>query len=49
MIGLDLGVYGAPETYVIDAQGVVRYRHVGEVNERTWNGPLGEAYRALVP
>ena len=49
MIGLDLGVYGAPETYVIDAKGVVRYRHVGEVNERTWNGPLGETYRALVP
>jgi len=49
MIGLDLGVYGAPETYVIDSEGVVRYRHVGEVNDRTWNGALGEAYRALLP
>lgn len=43
--GLDLGVYGAPETYVIDARGIVRYRHVGEVNERTWAGELGAAYR----
>lgn len=43
--GLDLGVYGAPETYVIDARGVIRYRHVGEVNERTWSGALGQAYR----
>ena len=49
MIGLDLGVYGAPETYVIDGKGVVRYRHVGEVNERTWNGGLGQAYRDLLP
>lgn len=45
--GLDLGVYGAPETYVIDAQGVIRYRHVGEVNERTWSGPLGQTYREV--
>jgi len=35
-LGFDLGVYGAPETFVIDAQGVVRYRHVGVVNERVW-------------
>ncbi|MDT6964015.1 DsbE family thiol:disulfide interchange protein [Cupriavidus sp. SZY C1] len=27
--GIDFGVYGVPETYVIDAQGVVRYRQVG--------------------
>ncbi|NNC54731.1 MAG: DsbE family thiol:disulfide interchange protein [Pseudomonadales bacterium] len=35
-LGLDLGVYGAPETFVIDAQGVVRYRHVGVLSERVW-------------
>jgi cytochrome c biogenesis protein CcmG/thiol:disulfide interchange protein DsbE len=35
-LGLDLGVYGAPETYVVDQAGVVRYRHVGVVNERVW-------------
>ncbi|AKJ28321.1 DsbE family thiol:disulfide interchange protein [Caldimonas brevitalea] len=28
-IGMDLGVYGVPETFVIDGQGVVRYRHAG--------------------
>lgn len=39
-LGLDLGVYGAPETYVIDAKGVVRYRHVGVVNEQVWNEVL---------
>ncbi|SEG57872.1 DsbE family thiol:disulfide interchange protein [Marinobacterium lutimaris] len=35
-LGLDLGVYGAPETYVIDAEGVIRYRHVGAVDARVW-------------
>lgn len=35
-LGLDLGVYGAPETYVIDGDGVIRYKHVGVVDERVW-------------
>jgi len=28
-VGIDLGVYGVPETFLIDAQGVIRYKHVG--------------------
>jgi len=36
MLGLDLGVYGAPETYLVDAQGMVRHRHVGVVTEKVW-------------
>ncbi|PSF06150.1 DsbE family thiol:disulfide interchange protein [Marinobacter fuscus] len=39
-LGFDLGVYGAPETFVIDAEGVVRYRHVGVVNEQVWRQKL---------
>lgn len=35
-LGLDLGVYGAPETYVLDAAGRIRYRHVGAVDEQVW-------------
>jgi cytochrome c biogenesis protein CcmG, thiol:disulfide interchange protein DsbE len=30
-IGLDFGVYGVPETFVIDAQGIVRFKHVGPI------------------
>ncbi len=36
MLGLDLGVYGAPETYIVDAQGIVRHRHVGVVTPEVW-------------
>ena len=46
-LGLDLGVYGAPETYLVDAQGVVRYRHVGVVNERVWSATLQPIYEQL--
>jgi cytochrome c biogenesis protein CcmG/thiol:disulfide interchange protein DsbE len=35
-LGLDMGVYGAPETYVLDAEGRIRYRHVGAVDADAW-------------
>jgi cytochrome c biogenesis protein CcmG/thiol:disulfide interchange protein DsbE len=35
-VGLDLGVYGAPETYVLDADGVITHRHVGVLNEEVF-------------
>jgi cytochrome c biogenesis protein CcmG/thiol:disulfide interchange protein DsbE len=48
MLGLDLGVYGAPETFVIDAKGVIRYRHVGNVNADNWRESLQPLYRQLI-
>lgn len=48
MLGLDLGVYGAPETFVIDAQGVIRYRHASEVSERSWNEDIKPIYDQLI-
>lgn len=48
MLGLDLGVYGAPETFVIDANGVIRYRHVGDVNPNNWQETLGPLYQTLL-
>lgn len=46
-LGLDLGVYGAPETYLVDAQGLIRYRHVGIVDERVWDTILKPLYDEL--
>lgn len=34
--GIDLGVYGAPETYLVDSEGVIRYRHVSVLDETVW-------------
>ncbi len=44
--GLDLGVYGAPETYVIDAEGIIRHRHVGVVDEQVWREQLQPFFEA---
>ena len=30
-VGIDWGVYGVPETFVIDKQGVIRHKHIGPV------------------
>ena len=30
-IGIDYGVYGVPETFVIDRAGVIRYKHIGPI------------------
>lgn len=30
-VGIDYGVYGVPETYVIDKQGVIRMKHIGPI------------------
>jgi len=30
-VGMDFGVYGVPETYVIDKQGIIRYKEIGPV------------------
>ncbi|PWC16462.1 DsbE family thiol:disulfide interchange protein [Brenneria corticis] len=47
MLGLDLGVYGAPETFLIDGNGIIRYRHAGDLNQQVWQEtlqPLWEKY-----
>ncbi len=39
-VGIDYGVYGAPETFVIDAKGVIRHKHVGPLDIKTWEKEL---------
>lgn len=46
-LGLDLGVYGAPETFIIDGNGIIRYRHAGDVNDQVWNQVLKPIYEKL--
>ena len=36
-VAIDYGVYGAPETYLIDKQGMIREKHIGPVTEAVWH------------
>jgi len=36
-VGIDYGVYGVPETYVIDKQGVIQYKQIGPVTPQSLN------------
>ncbi len=31
-VGIDYGVYGTPETFLIDQDGIIRYKHIGPLN-----------------
>ncbi|GLR70898.1 redoxin family protein [Agaribacter marinus] len=49
---LDLGVTGAPETFLVDPAGVIRLHHLGDINERVWTGkflPVIEAIQREYP
>ena len=35
-LALDLGVYGTPESYLIDSTGTIRYRYLGALDEQVW-------------
>lgn len=35
LFGIDLGVYGVPETFVVDGHGVIRYKHIGPITEES--------------
>jgi cytochrome c biogenesis protein CcmG/thiol:disulfide interchange protein DsbE len=36
-VGINWGVYGAPETFVIDSQGIIRHKHVGPLTTEVIN------------
>ena len=35
-ISIEIGAYGVPETYVINSQGIIVFKHVGPMNERSY-------------
>ncbi|MDN4503120.1 DsbE family thiol:disulfide interchange protein [Alteromonadaceae bacterium BrNp21-10] len=43
----DLGVTGAPETFVIDKAGVIRMHHIGDINEAVWRTKIEPLYLQL--
>lgn len=47
--GIDWGVYGAPETFLVDAQGVVRYKHIAPLTLEVWEREFVPRIRAAQP
>jgi cytochrome c biogenesis protein CcmG/thiol:disulfide interchange protein DsbE len=39
-VGIDWGVYGVPETFVVDKQGVIRYKQIGPITPEAWEKTL---------
>jgi cytochrome c biogenesis protein CcmG/thiol:disulfide interchange protein DsbE len=37
---ISFGVTGAPETFLVDKKGVIRFKHVGPINEQLWQSKL---------
>jgi len=46
-VGIDYGVYGVPETYVIDKQGVIRYKQIGPVTPEVLDAKILPLVRKL--
>ncbi len=46
-VGIDFGVYGVPETFVIDRNGVIRFKHVGPLTEEHVRKSILPAIEAL--
>ena len=35
-IAIDWGVYGIPETFIVNSKGIIKYRHVGPINKKIY-------------
>jgi cytochrome c biogenesis protein CcmG, thiol:disulfide interchange protein DsbE len=46
-VAIDYGVYGAPETFVIDKEGVIRYKHIGPLDDKVLTEKLLPIIRKL--
>lgn len=46
-VGIDFGVYGVPETFVIDKQGMIRHKHIGPVTQSAVRDTLLPLIREL--
>jgi cytochrome c biogenesis protein CcmG/thiol:disulfide interchange protein DsbE len=46
-VGIDYGVYGVPETFVIDKEGVIRWKHIGPVTSEAFSGKILPLVREL--
>jgi len=46
-VGIDFGVYGVPETFVIDKSGVIRFKHIGALTPEVLNTKVAPLLKEL--
>ena len=46
-VGIDFGVYGVPETFIIDKQGVIRFKQIGPVTPEVIANKIAPLVRQL--
>ena len=46
-VGLDLGVYGVPETFIVDRSGRIAHKHIGPLTARDWTETVRPLLRRL--
>lgn len=46
-VGIDWGVYGVPETFIVDAKGRIRHKHVGPLTQKALEGEVLPIIREL--
>jgi cytochrome c biogenesis protein CcmG/thiol:disulfide interchange protein DsbE len=46
-VGIDYGVTGTPETYVIDKAGIIRMKHIGPISEEAWKEKIEPKLKEL--
>lgn len=46
-VGIDLGVYGVPETFVLDKHGIIRYKHIGPITNEVLTTTIYPLLREL--
>ena len=44
---LDLGLTGAPETFIVDGEGIIRQHIIGEINESNWQSRIAPCLMVL--
>jgi cytochrome c biogenesis protein CcmG/thiol:disulfide interchange protein DsbE len=46
-VGIEWGVYGVPETFVIDKEGRIAYKHIGPITSRDWDDTMAPLIERL--
>ena len=46
-VGINLGVYGVPETFVVDKKGIIRYKQIGPLTPEAWDKKIAPLIKQL--